>query len=50
MADASMVQAEIKWARSRLDFIEAQNVLATPPVETNGTNTVAGARDVKSEK
>ena len=50
MSGASMVQAEINRIRSRLDFVEAQNLLATPPSETAGTNTVAGVREVKSEK
>ena len=53
MEAAAMIQAEINRIRSRLDFTEAQSLLAAPPPEatrTNGTNTVAGARDVKSEK
>jgi len=53
MEAAAMVQAEIKRIQSRLDYTEAQSLLAAPPSDatrTNGTNTVAGTRDVKSEK
>lgn len=44
MEAASMVQTEIKRVRSRLDFIEAQTLLAVPgsSSETNNTNTVTG--------
>lgn len=44
MDAASMVQAEIKRVRSRLDFIEAQTLLAPPPADTNITNTATAVR------
>jgi hypothetical protein len=44
MEAASMVQAEIKRVRSRLDFIEAQTLMAVPPSDTNTTNTVTTVR------
>jgi serine/threonine protein kinase len=44
MAAASMVQTEINRIRTRLDFVEAQNLLAAPPSETNGTNGVTAVR------
>ena len=50
MESAAMVQAEIKRARSRLDYIEAQTLMNAPSAETNTTNTVTAAREVKNEK
>jgi serine/threonine protein kinase len=47
MDAASMVQAEIKRVRSRLDFIEAQTLLAAPPSDTNTTNTVTAITQSK---
>ena len=44
MDAASMVQAEIKRVRSRLDFIEAQTLIAAPPSDSNTTNTVTSVR------
>jgi hypothetical protein len=48
MEAAAMVQAEIKRIQSRLDFTEAQSLLATPPVDairTNGTNGVTAVKN-----
>jgi hypothetical protein len=48
MEAASMVQAEIKRVRSRLDFIEAQTLMAVPPSDTNTLNTVTTVLPTKS--
>jgi hypothetical protein len=48
MEAASMVQAEIKRVRSRLDFIEAQTLMAVPPSDTNTLNTVTTVMPPKS--
>ena len=47
MDAASMVQAEIKRVRSRLDFIEALTLMAVPPAETSTTNTVTAITQTK---
>jgi len=47
MDAASLVQTEIKRVRSRLDFIEAQTLLAAPPSDTNTTHTVTAVKEVK---
>jgi Mg2+ and Co2+ transporter CorA len=48
MEAASMVQAEIKRVRSRLDFIESQTLMAVPPSDTNTLNTVTTVLPPKS--
>jgi serine/threonine protein kinase len=48
MEAAAMIQAEINRIRSRLDFTEAQSLLAVPlpdPTRTNGTNGVTAVRN-----
>jgi len=52
MEAAAMIQAEINRIRSRLNFTEAQSLLAAPlpdPNRTNGTNGTNGVTAVRNQ-